>query len=618
MFVQIPEKRMHEVRFVLSGGWLILIGSFLLGDGAFPGSAQFCLQHSALCLWLYQIGPSLFWGMIVPLCIVSLLLLGHEPWRRICPLAFMSQITLAFGVKPRSRIKEKSWLARYHLYLQFGLFFIGLNCRILLIDGNRMALGTFLIFTILAAIAVVYCFGGRSWCHYFCPMAPVQTVFTGPRGLLGSQAHKTRPRGVTQSMCRTWDLDTGKERSACVGCKSPCFDIDAERTYWEEITKPGARLIRYGYLGLVIGFFGYLYLYTGHWNAYYPAAWASNANPLVHLLDPGITIASIQIPIPKFIACPLVLTLSVWLTCQLCTRVEKAYSAYLRRNDESLGRSQIRHRMFSIITFISFNLFLLLSGFQFISRLSEPNAIAVVVFIMLSSALWLYRTWNRNADRYFKESVADSLRRHLKKLPIDLAQCLPGLSLNQLESDEVYVLAQILPGLAKQYQFQVYRGVLEETLEAGRVEAFHCLEVFSSMRQKMGLSEEDHHTVLQDLCREKPDLFYPRQKLFPDYADRPPTQTPQKANLADKQAPKTESRQEASLANEQPKIETSLKVNQTVDARIQDDRSQRVHTATTQTLANNNQSDSVNSDDQPTKSTLNSQLSLDDERTKLK
>ena len=546
-------------------------------------------------------GPSLLWGMVVPLCIISLLVLGHEPWRRICPLAFMSQITLAFGLKPRSYIKEKSWLARYHLYLQFGLFFIGLNCRILLIDGNRMALGIFLILTILAAITVVYCFGGRSWCHYFCPMSPVQTVFTGPRGLLGSEAHKARPRGITQSMCRTWNLETGEEKSTCVGCKSPCIDIDAERTYWGEITKPGARLIRYGYLGIVIGFFGYLYLYTGHWNAYYPAAWASNSHPLAHLLDPGLMIASIQIPIPKFIACPLALALSVWLTCLLCARLEKGYEAYLRQNNQFFGRLQIRHRMYSVVTLISFNLFLLLSGYPFISQLSELNAIAVVVFVILSSSLWFYRTWNRNPDQYFKESVADSLRRQLKKLPFDLAQILPGYSLSQLESDEVYMLAQVLPGLARQYQFQVYRGVLEETLEARRLEAFHCLEVFSSLRQKMSLSDEDHHNVLLDLCKEKPHLFYPRQQLLPEHMERPLTSPPQKSNLADQSTQDVKGGQEANLANEQLKSEHSLKTDQTVNQLNQNKRAKGEKTASAPTLIINSRNDDVAPEDAPTK-----------------
>ena len=574
MLAQIPEKRLHQVRFVLAIGWLVLIGSLLLGDSFSPSAAQTCSQNLDYCSWPYRIGPSLFWGMITPLIIIILLVLGHEAWRRICPLAFISQITTAFGVEARSQVKQKSWLARNHLYLQFGLFFVGLNCRILLVDGDRKALGFFLIFTILAAITVVYLFGGRSWCHYFCPMGPVQTVFTGPRGLLGSEAHKEPPGGITQSMCRIWDLETDHERSICVGCKSPCMDIDAEYTYWREINKPGGRLIRYGYLGIVIGFFGYLYLYAGGWDAYYSAVWSHNSNQLAQLLDPGLTIASTQIPIPKFIACPLVLALSVWITCLIGSRLEKVYGGYLKRKQEFFSHTQIRHRMFSVVTLISFNLFLICSGYPFLRQLPEPLAIAGVILVILPSSLWLHRTWHRNPDQYFKESVADSLRRNLQKLPIDLTQILSGRSLDKLESDEVYALAQVLPGLATQYQFQVYRGVLEEALETRRVDAFNCLDAFSLMRQKIGLSDEAHHSVLMELCREKPYLCYPHHRLHPDDAVRPPTKPAEPVYQLAVQEQENEARYGRNISDEQTQIAPAQKTDQTVNEPITMQQSQ--------------------------------------------
>ena len=102
-----------------------------------------------------------------------------------------------------------------------------------------------------------YLYAGKSWCQYFCPMAIVQTVYTGPRSLLGSQNHLQPKAAVTQSMCRMVDPKTGKEQSACVSCKAPCIDVDAEKTYWAELNKPGRRLVQYGYLGMVIAFYLY-------------------------------------------------------------------------------------------------------------------------------------------------------------------------------------------------------------------------------------------------------------------------------------------------------------------------------------------------------------------------
>ncbi|MDJ0704207.1 MAG: 4Fe-4S binding protein [Leptolyngbyaceae cyanobacterium MO_188.B28] len=556
MLAQVPEKRLHQVRFVLAIGWLIFIWALLLGDSYLPGA------------WLYHIGPSLFWGIIPPLVIVIVLVLGHEAWRRLCPLAFISQITTAFGLESRSQVKETSWLARHHLYLQFGLFFVGLNCRVLFFESDRTALGIFLLFIIMAAITVVYLFGGRTWCHYFCPMSPVQTVFTGPRGLLGSEAHKDPPGAITQSMCRIWDLETGEERNICVGCKSPCFDIDAEYTYWQEINKPGASLIRYGYLGLVIGFFGYLFLYAGDWDTYYSALWGHDINQAVHLFDPGFTIASRSIPIPKIIACPSVLAVSAWVTCLIGARLEKMYAAYLKRRKEFFSHTQIRHRLFSGVTLLSFNIFLICSAYPFMRQVPEPVALAGVILVMLPSSLWLHRTWNRDPDQYFKEGVADSLRRTLKKLPIDLSQILPGRPLDKLDSEEVYALAQVLPGLAKQYQYEVYRGVLEETLEARRVDAFNCLDAFRSMRQKMGLSDEVHHSVLMDLCKEKPYLCYPQHRLYPENADRPPAKSTKKADRANEDEQATKVYPKSTLTDDRTQIAQSQKANLSVEESI--------------------------------------------------
>jgi hypothetical protein len=131
-------------------------------------------------------------------------------------------------------------------------------------------------------------------------MAPVQTVYTGPRGLLGSQAHLEE--AISQSMCRTLDRQTGLERSGCVGCKMPCIDIDAEKTYWTELNRPGRRLVQYGYLGMVIAFYLYYFLYAGNWDYYFTGAWTHEADVTSKVFDIGFFIYDQAIPIPKFIA----------------------------------------------------------------------------------------------------------------------------------------------------------------------------------------------------------------------------------------------------------------------------------------------------------------------------
>ena len=152
----------------------------------------------------YVLAPRIFWGIVVPSSIIILTVGGHDTWRRICPLSFFSQIARSLGrgrkvkkVNPISgsvkyelaAVTKDSWLGRNYLYLQLLLFYLGLNIRLLFANGSGLGMGIFLLTTITAAVVVGYLFKGKSWCQYFCPMAPVQVFFTGTRGLVSTDAH---------------------------------------------------------------------------------------------------------------------------------------------------------------------------------------------------------------------------------------------------------------------------------------------------------------------------------------------------------------------------------------------------------------------------------------------
>jgi hypothetical protein len=334
MFGQIAERRMHLIRWILTVSWLLLIAS-LFYDPLSPWLTQpsnlwsplridpnLCVKVQGVCLveQPYELGTTIFWGAIVPISIFILLIFGHELWRRVCPLSFLSQIPRALGwqqqlkrVNPATgkvryelpKVKPGSWLGRNYLYLQFGLLYLGLCARILFINSNRLALAAWFMTTIVAAIAVGYFYGGKSWCNYFCPMSPVQRIYAEPGGLFASKAH-TGDQQITQSMCRTLN-DEGKEQSACVACQTPCIDIDSERAYWDAATQSKQKLLYYGYVGLVVGYFCYYYLYAGNWTYYFSGAWAHQENQLDTLLNPGLYLFGTPIPIPKLLAVPLIL-----------------------------------------------------------------------------------------------------------------------------------------------------------------------------------------------------------------------------------------------------------------------------------------------------------------------
>ena len=324
MFATISERAMRFVRWILTIGWLVLIFSLFYdpisaqwtapGQIFGPAIATRCFQFQGSChlLTAYPLGVRIFWGMVLPLVMIILLILGHEAWRRICPLSFLSQIPRALGWQRQLVIQEESWLARHALSVQFSLLFIGLNLRLLLVNSDRLLLGIFLILTILTAVIVGFLYDGKTWCNYFCPMAPVQMIYSQPSGLLGSKAHVAPPQSITQSMCRTVKTN-GREQSACVACKVSCIDIDAEGAYWDGIRQPDRKLLYYAYVGLVIGFYGYFELYSGSLNFLSAGVW-NETNQLATLLNPGFFIAGYALPIPKLLAVPLTLTASAGTT----------------------------------------------------------------------------------------------------------------------------------------------------------------------------------------------------------------------------------------------------------------------------------------------------------------
>lgn len=536
MLAHLPERQMHWVRWILTIGWLLVIASLFYDPwtAALTEPSQAwsplritdqCVQVQGKCLaeQPYPIGATLFWGAIVPSAILILLVFGHELWRRICPLSFLSQIPRALGWQRQfkrdnqktgkvryelAKVKSDSWLGRNYAYVQFGWLFVGLCGRILFFNADRFVLGGWLVFTIVATIAVGYFYGGKSWCQYFCPMAPVQTIFSEPRGLIGSKAHMSDQR-ITQSMCRTVTPD-GNEQSACVACQSPCFDIDSERTYWDGLNKPEESLIRYGYVGLVVGYFVYYYLYAGNWDYYFSGIWNREPDQLAALMNPGLYLFGQAINIPKLFAVPLVLGGFTAIGYFVGNLIEKRIKAYRRQANRN--PDLIRHRIFAVCTFGIFNFFFFFAGRPLLHLMPLWVEFGFDVGIVFVSTLWLQKTWRRTPDLYSRENLASRFRKQLEKLQPDLAQYLEGQSLDDLNANEVYVLAKVLPGFTQKKRHEIYKGVVREALEEGYVNYSNSLQVLQQMRQELGISDEEHREVLEELGIEDAELLNPNRQ----------------------------------------------------------------------------------------------------------
>jgi hypothetical protein len=535
---RLSEARMHGVRWVLTTAWLLIIASLFFD----PFTARFtapdhpwsplrlpntCVEVQGRCLveTPYPLGTTIFWGAVVPAAIFLLLVFGHELWRRICPLSFLSQIPRALGLQRQTskrnpktgeirrqlaKVPPDSWLAKHYSALQFGWLYLGLCGRILFFNADRLVLAAWLLFTIAAAITVGWLYGGKAWCQYFCPMAPVQAVYSTPAGLLGSKAHQS-PTPITQSMCRITTAK-GEEQSACVACQQPCIDIDAERLYWTRLGSPSFAFERYGYVGLLVGYFLYYYLYAGTWDYYFSGAWARQPDQLAQLLSPGLFLYGQPINLPRIVAVPLVLGVFTWLGWLGGRALEAGMRRRARQQGAEPDTALIRHRVFVAATFVAFNVFFLFAGRPLLQLAPAWLQWLFDGLLVATSTLWLARGWHRDPALYERENLAERFRRQLQKMGLELGRFLQGRSLRDLNPDEVYVLARVLPGFGSSQRHQAYKGVVREALEEGYVNAASSLEVLQRMRQELGISDDEHRQLLNELGVEDPELLNPDRR----------------------------------------------------------------------------------------------------------
>jgi pSer/pThr/pTyr-binding forkhead associated (FHA) protein len=523
MFSQVAEKKTRTVQLVLFVGWLTLIASLFWDpitlqltrpeavDSAFRiKSTGVPVQGTLLVNEPYELGARVFWAMVVPILPLFLIVFGHEAWRRICPLSFASQIPRRLGFNRKKEvlqrrtgrversivlIKRNSWLQRNTWYVQGGLLYIGLCARLLFINSERMVLGLFLLGVITAAIVVGYLWGGKTWCNYICPVNVVQKIYTEPRGLLESSPHLTRP-ALSQSVCRTPTL--GGDKQSCVGCTVNCGDIDLEKSYWESIDDPKRRHVYYMFWGLVIGFYGYYYLYSGNWDYYFSGIWTHEKLTAAKLFGPGLYILGRPIPIPKLVAVPLVLGACCAATLWLGLTLEKLYRQ-MRKATKPIPEGEILNHCLCFSAYLSINTFYLFGGRPNLLLLPPTVTRCIDILIVALTTLWFWQAVQRTPFRFRRESLASSLLEQLRRLKVDVSKYLDGRTLDELKPDEVYVLTKVLPAFSQEQKLEAYRQILDDAIATGKTSSAVSLELLHEMRMQMNISDEEHRRLLEAL-----------------------------------------------------------------------------------------------------------------------
>jgi pSer/pThr/pTyr-binding forkhead associated (FHA) protein len=522
MLSRVSEPKMLGVRGLLLLAWIALIASFFwdpysirlteLDNAMSPfriTDQSIRVQDGQLTASPYPLGARVFWTMLIPIVPLFLMVFGHEAWRRICPLSFASQIPGYLGLR-RYRtgldrrsgsisrkvalIDRQSWLARNSWYVQFGLLFVGITARLLIINTDRQALAIAAITAIVSAMATGVLWGGKTWCNYFCPVNVVQKIYTEPSGILESTPHFSRP-ALPQSMCRKPSREG--DVSACVSCAANCSDIDLQGAYWNALLEPQRKNVYYMFFGLIIGFYGYYYLYSGGWEYYFSGIWTHEADIWNKLFSPGFYILGHAIPIPKIVAAPLTLGIACAASLSL-GRISEALYRRLRSSKEGMSETIIVHHCLSVAAWMSINAFYLFGGRPNLLLLPPLAWRVIDVGIVALTTLWLRRALQQNPTRYQQESMASGLLRELKKLKVNVAQIL-GRKLEQLKPDELYLLMKVLPGLPHDQKLHAYRSVLDEAVTTGSTANATSLQMLEDVRQKMSITEAEHMQLLEEL-----------------------------------------------------------------------------------------------------------------------
>lgn len=435
MLAQTSERRMKRVRILLAGCWLALIVSLLEE----PWHPEFALS-----------ARHLVWQVLVPLFPFVLLVFGHETWRRVCPLSHLSQLPQRLGIarrgsrnaRGRGRLRvavvdEQSWLRRYHAIVQMGLLAVGVVLRTAWADRLPFALALMLLGLALASIVVGSLYGGKTWCHYFCPLAPVQRIFSGPGGLFDSPPTEGRSP-IAHSTCRS-SSPAGDQR-ACVGCHARCSDIDLEGSYWEELNIPGRRLTAYGYLGLIGGYA------------------LAHEGPLRDMFARAVPSWS---AIPAAAGDTILILGGVLFATLIGTLLERLALKAYRSLKGNLDLTLAHHQSFTLATFLAFNLFYLALSQTTLKGLPDGLVWVLEWSVVVVSTIWLSRTFPRTPERYHQRRMKHRFIRQLRELSVDMVALVDGRALEELSAEELSILAQTLPGFRRLQLIRAYREIYE-------------------------------------------------------------------------------------------------------------------------------------------------------------
>jgi len=446
------------------------------------------LRWTALAVWLaipistYVSHPwpsHIVWSLIIAGLPLFIVLVGYHRWRRICPLAFFSQIPVYLR-RPGVR-RASPWLEEHYYYIMFAFFAFALWLRLTVINGNGPAIAVFFILLSAAALMFGALFTGKTWCNYICPVSLIEKINTEPHGL----------RDTPNSQC-----------TKCTACKKSCPDINQENGYWKEIGLRSKRFAYFAYPGLVFSFFLYFYLQASDWNYYFSGNWADQASLLRNAFRPGYnqwTAGFFFLPeLPRAVAAGITLAVGTLIGYGVVSYLEPRVKTWFTHRHPEADPIQARHLIFTVVAFVAFVNFYVFAG-QPLLRLIPWLGSLGAIFASIAGTLLLSRRYVRTQKAFAEQTVALNIVKRWEwqdmRPPEDLREALLVHTARSTERKVGY--AQVL---------QAYQDAVRETVVNGFV-AREEVQRLEALRNQLQIKKADHEKIMAALAEDERALL---------------------------------------------------------------------------------------------------------------
>jgi Cyclic nucleotide-binding domain/4Fe-4S binding domain len=429
-----------------------------------------------VCAWLVpRWAGRVLWTVLLPIIPLLIVLAGYHRWRRICPLAWFSNLPTRLGFPGERR--ASAFLQSNYYYLVLSIFIVSLWLRLVATNGSGAALAMFLVLISFAALLFGAAFTGKTWCNYVCPVSFVEKIYSEPRGL----------KPTVNSQCEK-----------CTACKPACPDINEENGYWKEISLPSKRFTYFAFPGVVFAFYFYYYLQSGTWEYYFGGTWTYQPEVLRTAFLPGLSARSAGfffLPhLPRAAAAILTLLAGALISFALLRLLEKVLCGRLKDRGEAMDEAGVRHVVFTVAAFAAFIIFYVFAGAPTL-RLVPGAPRLMQILVVTTATLFLVRRFGRRQRAFVEETLARQIIRRWSwtdmKPPEDLHEAFLIHTIRSQSQASGY--AQLL---------EVYKEAVRDAVDSGFVSRAE-VQRLESLRNQLQINQSDHEKIMADLAEEE-------------------------------------------------------------------------------------------------------------------